>query len=205
MKIYGLDFPIKTSDVTKFERMNNLAINIIELQFYQEGINWKHTLIPVEVSENNSETVIDLVIYKNHYALFKKLHFILGSNTSKFVCRRCLSCFKNENVLEKQIERCRQQDIAAIRVSKESHLIWKKYLHKIPLYFKIYGHFECNNKIEHSHIGNKTTNIFKQNPMCNGFYIVSELNDVLQSGYHSAFGENNVEWFVNEVIKMRTR
>ena len=28
--------------------------------------------------------------------------------------------------------------------------------------------------------GNKTTNIYKQNAVCNGYYIVSELNDVLQ-------------------------
>ena len=83
--------------------------------------------------------------------------------------------------------------------------MWKKNFHKIPLYFRIFGDFECKNKIEHSHIGNKTTNIFKQNPMCNGFYVVSELNDVLQSGYHSAFVENNVEWFVNEDLKIENK
>ena len=206
LKTDGLEFPFKTSDVSKFEKMNNLAINIFELQFYQEGIKWKHKLIPIEVSENNSETVIDLVIYKNHYALIKKLHVFLGSKNAKFVCRRCLTCFTNENVLVKHTERCKQQDITAIRVSKDSHLMWKKHFHKIPLYFRIYGDFECNNKRENSNIGNKTTNIFRQNPMCNGFYIVSEMNDVLQSGWHlSAFGEGNVEWFVNGVIKIENK
>ena len=159
--------------------MNNLAINIFELQFYQEEINWKHKLIPVEVSENNSGAVIDLMIYKNHYALIKKLHIFLGKRDSKFVCRRCLTCFTNENVLVKHTERCEQQDITAIRLSKESHLMWKKHFHEIPQYFMIYGDFECINKIEDSDIGNKTTNIFRQNPTCNGFHIVSELNDVL--------------------------
>ena len=95
MKTDGLDFPFKTSDVTKVENMNDLAINIFELQFYQEGITWKHKLIPIAVSEKNSETVIDLVIYKNHYALIKKLHVFLGNHNSKFICRRCLACFKN--------------------------------------------------------------------------------------------------------------
>ena len=68
LKIDVLEFPFKTSDVYKFERMNNLTNNVIELQFYQEGLNWKHKLIPIEVSENSSETVIDLLIYKNHLA-----------------------------------------------------------------------------------------------------------------------------------------
>ena len=53
LKTDGSDFPFKTSDVSKFEEMNNLAINIFELQFHQEGVNWKHKLIPIEVSENN--------------------------------------------------------------------------------------------------------------------------------------------------------
>ena len=37
LKTDGLEFPFKTSDVSKVEKMNNLAINIFELQFYQGG------------------------------------------------------------------------------------------------------------------------------------------------------------------------
>ena len=42
LKIVGLDFSIgfKTSDVSIIKKMKNLAINIVRLQFYQEGINW---------------------------------------------------------------------------------------------------------------------------------------------------------------------
>ena len=42
-------------------------------------------------------------------------------------------------------------------------------------------------------MGNKTTNLFKQKPVLNGFYTKSELEDVLKSGYYeSPFGYNNV-------------
>ena len=61
-------------------------------------------------------------------------------------------------------------------------------------------------KLDNSNMGNKTTNIYKQNPVCNGYYIVSELNDVLQSGYyHSPLDYNNVDWFVNEMIKLENK
>ena len=44
-------------------------------------------------------------------------------------------------------------------------------------------------KLDNSNMGNKTTNIYKQKAVCNGYYIVSELNDVLKSGYyHSPLG-----------------
>ena len=83
--------------------------------------------------------------------------------------------------------------------------MWKKHFHKFPLYFRIYGDFDCNNSTALPHIVIKTTLIFRQNPICNGFYIVSELNNVLQSGYRSCFGENNVKWFVNEGIKIENK
>ena len=36
--------------------------------------------------------------------------------------------------------------------------------------------------------------------------LVSELNDVLKSGYyHSPLGYENVDWFVNEIIKLENK
>ena len=52
----------------------------------------------------------------------------------------------------------------------------------------------------------KTNNIFKQNPVLNGYRIISEWDDVLKSSYHkSPLGYNNVDWFVNEVIKLENK
>ena len=42
--------------------------------------------------------------------------------------------------------------------------------------------------------------------MLNGCHIVSELEDVLKSGYHkSPLGYNNVYWFVDEVINLENK
>ena len=82
LNIQGFDFTngFKVSDVHKFNKLNNLSINIFELKFYQDDNKiWKHKLIPLEISENkNADYEIDLLIYKNHYALIKKLHVFLG-------------------------------------------------------------------------------------------------------------------------------
>ena len=58
----------------RFEKLNNLSITIYESKFYQDGDKWKHNSTPIEISENESDRVVDLLIYKNHYALIKKLH-----------------------------------------------------------------------------------------------------------------------------------
>ena len=40
----------------------------------------------------------------------------------------------------------------------------------------------------------------------NGYHIVSELEDVLKSDYYkSPLGYNNVDWFVDEVIKFENK
>ena len=50
--------------------------------------------------------------------------------------------------------------------------------------FRIYADFEAENEIDNTHIGNKTTNIHKQNPVFNGYHMESALEDVLQSGIY---------------------
>ena len=65
----------KCSDVHSFNELNNLSVNIYEINFYQDGDKGKHNLLPIEISKYESDNIIDLLIYKNHYALIKKLHF----------------------------------------------------------------------------------------------------------------------------------
>ena len=53
-------------------------------------------------------------------------------------------------------------------------------------------------------IGNETTNIYKQNLVPNGFYILSGIDNVLMSGYcKSPSRYENVDWYADEVIKIQ--
>ena len=75
LNIQGSDFTngFKCSDVPKFEKLNNLSINIFELRLYQDQNKWKHKLTPIEISENKSDRVVDSLFYKNHYVLIKNI------------------------------------------------------------------------------------------------------------------------------------
>ena len=109
-------------------------------------------------------------------------------------------------MLMKHNQKCGEDNITTIRTSNESHIYWKKHFHKNPLYFRIYADFEADNEKDDTCIGNKTTNIYKQNPVLNGYHIISELENVLKSGYHkSPLGYDNVDWFVDEVIKLENK
>ena len=176
---------------------------MFELNFYQDKDKWKHNLIPIEISKKESDRVVDLLIYKNHYALNKKFNVFLGDHHKNIICRRCLNSYTSENMLKIQKPKCENNDISTIRTSPDSHLHWKKHFHKNPLYFRIYADFEADNEKDNSSRGNKTTNIYNQNPILNGYRIESELEEVLQSGYHkSPLCYDDEDWFVDEVIKL---
>ena len=117
-----------------------------------------------------------------------------------------MSSYTSENMLMLHEQKCGVDSITTIKTSNESHLHWKKHFHKNPLYFRIYADFEADNEIDNSGIGIKTTNIYKQNPDLYGYHIISELKDVLKSGYYkSPLGYDNVDWFVNEVINLENK
>ena len=178
----------------------------MEPRIYQDQNKWRHKSIPNEISKNNSDRVIDLAIYKNHYILTKILDVFLGDLNKKIICRQCLSSYTSENMLIKHKQKCRENNIATIKTSNESHLHWKNHFHKNPLYFRIYADFEADNGKDNSGIGNKTTNIYKQKPILNGYHIESELEGISKSGYHnSLLGYSNVYWFVNEVMKLENK
>ena len=192
----------KCNDVHKFNDLNNLSVNIFELNFHQDKNKWKHNLIPIEISKKKTDRVVDLLKYKNHYALIKKLNVLLGEHHKIFICRRCLNSYTSENMLGIHKPKCEKNDVTTIRISSDSHLHWKNHFHKNPLYFRIYAVFEADNEKDNSFVGNKTTTTYKQNPVLNGYRIESELEDVLQSGYHkSPLVYDNLDWFVDEVIK----
>ena len=105
-----------------------------------------------------------------------------------------------------QKEKCGDDNICTVRKSNESQIFWKKHFHKNPLYFRIYADLEADNEKDNSNAGDKTTNIYKQNPVPNGYYIKSDLEVVLESGYlESPLGYDNVDRFVKEVIKLETK
>ena len=62
--IEGFDFTngFKCSEAHKFEKPNSLSVNMFQLNFYQDGNNRKHNLYPIEISINESDIVVELLI-----------------------------------------------------------------------------------------------------------------------------------------------
>ena len=69
----------------------------------------------------------------------------------------------------------------------ESQVFRIKNFHKNPFYFRVYADCEADNEIRNSTIEKKASNFYKQYPVFNGYFIVSEINDILQKIYSESF------------------
>ena len=101
-----------------------------------------------------------MIIHKNHYVLSKKSIVSLGKRERSCICKRCFYPYSNQDVLINQLQKCGQQGITSIKVSRKSHLYWEAHFHDNPLDLRIIADFEADNETDNSNIGNKTTNIY---------------------------------------------
>ena len=113
----------------------------------------------MKLVKNDSDRVIDLLIYKNQYALIKKLNVFFGDHNKKFICKRYSNSQTIENMLHEP--KCETIDQTNIKISPEPHIHWKKDFQKNPSFFRIYADFEADNEKNFSSSGNKTTNIYR--------------------------------------------
>ena len=81
----GFEFPMKVKEILKFEKLNNLNVNVFDLMTSVRT----SALTPILINENYLQPQIDLLLFENHYCLITKLHCLINKDSDmKWVCRR---------------------------------------------------------------------------------------------------------------------
>ena len=119
----------------------------------------------------------------------------------KWVCRRCLTAFSSEDILNQHIDRCQKQQPTNITFSWKDHLKFEDYHMKVPVPIRVYADFECINQPTDDHEAAPKV-LFKQIPIAVGFYLISPFGEPSGNEYYSYFGVDCVEWFVNEMLTL---
>ena len=204
LNINDIDFTngMRIIDIPKFEKLNNhLSINVFE---YSKEEDNEYQLVPLYISKNiENRRIIDLILYKNHYILLKKLHVFIGKHDNCYVWRNCLNSYTIQSELKTHKILCGNKNKSVYIPCKGTHVKWNKYYQKMPIYSMIIADFEARDEPiynENNQLCN-TLDIYKQIPCCSGFYIINKSNDLpIYSGYYkSPFGRNNVRWFLNKI------
>ena len=151
----GLSFPLKLKDITKFEKLNPeiSGINV----FSNDGM----TIYPLRMAERDCKNTIDLFLHEedgdSHYSLIKNFHRLIKSQLTKskdgkiFICKRCFTHFTKEELLEKHIKYCSNNQTVAVKMPElNTYLHFKNYYKQLPIPFVVYGDFECFTKTMNS-------------------------------------------------------
>ena len=210
LNISDIDFTngMKITDIAKFENLNDtLSKNVFE---YSKEDDNDYNLVPLYISKNiENRRIIDLILYKNHYILLKKLHVFIGKHDNIYVCRNCLNSYSIQSELITHKRLCGDKNKSVYIPAKETHVKWNKYYQKMPIYSIIIADFEARNEpiINQDNIESKTIDVCKQIPVCNGLNVINKINDmpIKMDYYESTIGENNLMWFITKINDIEFR
>ena len=140
-----INSPVQVKDITKFENPNpNLP-----------GINDNNKVYPLRINQKDCRKTIDLVLdtdgEKQHYSFIKNFSRLIRSQVTShrsskiFICKKCLTHYTKEDLLEKHITYCGNNETVLVKMptKKNSILKFKHHFKKLPLPFIIYADFEC--------------------------------------------------------------
>ena len=199
LKFDNIKFPMSLTDVPKFEKQNNIGINVFGFE--------KNKLLPLYLSKVKTHKIIPLLLLTDglisHYCLITIFHAfiarqICGKEHHRYkFCERCLHGFQNNISLEKHLDLCGEHKAVRITLPTEDTKIEFTNWHKtfsVPLV--IYADTEavslkhdiCQQNPDNSYTLNKET----QNPCAIGFCAVDKTGG---SDYYSFEGEKCIEVF----------
>lgn len=142
----GLNFPMELTQIARFEKLNEVSVNVY-------GYN-QNEIYPLRVSTRTSDYShqINLLFIsegeKKHYCLIKNMSRLLASQVStrkakKFFCPRCLNSFGRQDLLDKHLELCGDNEAVRIKMPEEGTFLQFKNNHKrMDIPFVIYADFE---------------------------------------------------------------
>jgi hypothetical protein len=192
----GIQFPTTLEMISKFEKNNNLAINVYSYKQYEND----YEILPVKISKS-SDKPICLLIYYDHFYLIKHFNRLLGNESSfnHYFCYFCLSGFKTQVKLDNHLKFCKEVKPQRIILPSEEDKIMKyNHYDKQELFpFCIYADFECITKKINQNITLKT-NIYQEHEVCGYAYIMVDYeNNIINHNLYR--GRNAAKFFLKEM------
>ncbi|KAG8233740.1 hypothetical protein J437_LFUL003810 [Ladona fulva] len=155
-----IEYPVDLKDIPKFERANNISINVF-------GLTDKNEVYPLKIVDDELQDHSDLL-------------YIMNGRESIYICKRCLTHYHNELRLEEHKKLCSATgELSKIVMPDEMNNTLKcthlNYSFRVP--YVIYADFECIleniSTCEPSSHTSYTNSIQKHEPFSFCYFIVT--------------------------------
>ena len=136
----NISFPVEPKHIPVFERDNDLTINL----YYYNDNHEINIVYPITQRLINENKHVNLLLYKNHYCLIKRLSSLFSDyatgNNKAYVCQGCgIAVFTTDKALKNHMLNCTKGNYV---ISEKTNLRFKNSQNQIPVPFVIYADFE---------------------------------------------------------------
>ena len=136
----GTEFPTPLNNINKFEEDNNIGVNVFSADESQK-------VYPIKLTKQSNP--MNLFLWKNHYSVIKDMSRLVSAQISegkrrKYICNRCLNALGSDELLEKHLELCSDNDYQRHEYPEPgSTTKFENYGETQTVPFAIYADFEC--------------------------------------------------------------
>ena len=208
----GISFPISWRGIDRFERQNDISVNVL-------GLDGKEIVTLRKTKEKKENHVILFKLKQGeneHFALVNNLNRLWFGQDSKNknqrqICDGCLNSFNSKETLEVHQEFCVDDGVKAVLPPRKSTVKFKKVQCGTIVPFTIYADFECILEKTEKRIGEKTTQIQHHIPCSFCFLPVSRVGVEFPPVFFRGEREDDigkifleklveqVKWILNEI------
>ncbi|EZA52906.1 hypothetical protein X777_07706 [Ooceraea biroi] len=211
LNLQGIEFPMSMKNIAKFERLNDISINV----FGTEEQNKKINVLPLRLTDEKKAKHANLLYVQDaqnnnvgHFTWIKNLSRLVSSqinkqNGQKYICDRCLHYFYTKEKLEAHTVDCQQLNDCAIVLPNEEDkwLSFSNYNRKERMPFVVYADLECVlQKTEED-----DPKLYQRHQVSSIAYYVRCSYDKALSGYRSRRDKECVSWFVEQLKELAYR
>ena len=206
----GIPFPMKICDVNKFEKLNDISVNVFG---YEQG-----TLYPIHLTKTRGVRHVNLLLIskgeKHHYCLIKNFNRLLADHHSHksgyHYCNYCLHGFTKKKLLQKHEDYCQVHGAQRTEMPSEEDK-WLRFTDiskQLKSPYAVYADFEsilekihgCQPDPQKS----STIKLAMHTP--SGFtYKVVGLTDDITEDHVTYRGDNAAEVFVEHMVRLEER
>ncbi|XP_070171330.1 uncharacterized protein [Polyergus mexicanus] len=182
LNLEGVKFPMSLNRITRFERINDISINVYTIRDKKEGKGGCR-VVPLRLTDDKKNRHINLLYFGDTTRRDNATHFAWIKNLSRLVSSQLSKLLPTKD---------------------DKWLEFRNYSRKERLPFVVYADLECALEKKKERRTSNTSIVQHHNVYRAGYYARCALVDV-SSTYRAYRGEDCVSWFVKELHDLALR
>ncbi|KYN22204.1 hypothetical protein ALC57_05406 [Trachymyrmex cornetzi] len=213
LNLTGIEFPVTLKQISKFELLNDISVNIFTERERSEKKDDNGMIVPLRLTKDKKDKHVNLLYLQDvrgdnntvgHFVWIKNLSRLIGSQINKtkrkkYLCDRCLHYFYSSEKLSLHIVDCASTNDCAIILPKEDNK-WLSFnnhnMKRLPFVVSSFrADLECILEKRETSDENISRFTCQHHKVFSVAYYMRCAYDESLSMYRSHRGEDCVSWF----------